>query len=118
MKADLEILYKDKNQIAYKKNGVRYAVTYGGGRVQVTEMSADGQLVDYVFELDDAISALSNGPEQELALDFVRRLKRKRGSQLLWSSVFVLLKLISHMIVAAIVAFAAGVIVQKFWRIL
>lgn len=116
--SEAKIIYKDTNQIAYEKNGVRYSVIHAGGRVQVTEVTREGKVADYIFELDDAIAALSCGTEADIAEEFVRRLKRKRGAQLFWGSLRVLLKLISHIIVAGILAFAAGVVVQKFWRIL
>lgn len=111
-------IYRDANSLAYEKNGVRYSVMHAKGRVLVTEVAPTGEVAEYAFDLDDAIAALSNGSEADIAADFVRRLKRKRGAQLFRQSVKILFKLTAHLIFAAIFAFAAGVLCQKFWGIL
>lgn len=115
---EVKTIYTDKNSIAYERNGVRYSVIFSDGRVLITEMSKAGKVADYVLELDDAIMALKTSPEAEIAADFLRRIKRARGKQLMWQSLKILGKLFVHIVVAAVVAFVAGVLVQRFWGII
>lgn len=115
----MKLIFEDKNQIAYEKDGRRISLLANGHRVLVTDVALqDGkpaQVDDYWLSLQDAIDCLKSefGAESsDPGVQFLRRLRKRLARQTFTRALVVFLKMTAHMLGAAGIGFGAGYLVR------
>lgn len=115
----MKIIYEDKDQMAYEKDGRRISLVVNGHRVLVTDVQLEAgkpaDVRDYWLTLPDAIDCLKSevgNDAGEPGIYFLRRLRKRLARRTFARALLVFLKLIAHTIIAAAIGFGAGYLVR------